>query len=56
VPGQANLPEQTVVNVSQIFTVNKRRLPDRIGTLSEERVWEVLRGINLVLKSRDVRV
>lgn len=52
-PGEANLPEQSVVNVSQIFTVHKRRLQDRIGTLSPERIREILRGINLVLEPRD---
>ena len=32
--GEANLPKQSVVNVSQIFTVDKGDLGDRIGTLS----------------------
>ena len=54
-PGEANLPEHSVVNVSQIFTVEKVRLHDRIGTLSTERIGEVLRGINLLLEPRDVR-
>ena len=52
-PGEANLPEQSVVNVSQIYTIDKRRLRDRVGTLSSERVREVLRGINLLLEPRD---
>jgi mRNA interferase MazF len=54
VPGEADLPEQSVVNVSQISTVDKSRLQDRIGTLSEERVGEILRGINLLLEPREV--
>lgn len=54
-PGEANLPEQSVVNVSQIFTVDKRRLRARVGTLSRERVREVLRGIDLLLEPRDTR-
>lgn len=53
-PGEANLPEQSVVNVSQIATVDKRRLRDRIGTLSEGRVREILRGINLLLEPKEV--
>ncbi len=52
-PGEANLPEQSVANVSQIYTVDKRRLRDRVGTLSRERVREILRGINLLLEPRD---
>lgn len=51
-PGEANLPEQSVVNVSQVTAVDKRRLRARIGTLSPERLSEVLRGINLLLEPR----
>ena len=46
VSGEANLPQQSVVNVSQILTVDRRRLGDRIGTLSPDRIREVLRGMN----------
>ena len=51
-PGEASLPEQSMVNVSQIAAVDKRRLQDRIDTLSTGRVREVLRGINLLLEPR----
>lgn len=54
-PGEANLPEQSVVNVSQIFTVHKRRLHARIGTLPEERVREIVSGIKRLLEPTDVR-
>jgi mRNA interferase MazF len=53
-PGEADLPEQSVVNVSQIVTVDKEQLRERIGTLSRERFQEVLRGINLLLEPREV--
>ena len=52
VPGEANLPEQSVVNVSQILTIDKSQLRERVGTLSGERIREVLRGINLLLAPR----
>ena len=52
--GEADLPRQSVVNVSQIFTFDKEQLRVRIGTLSAERVREVLRGINFVLEPREV--
>ncbi len=52
-PGEADLPEQSVVNVSQIVTLDKSQLRARIGALSPERVREVLRGINLVLEPRE---
>lgn len=53
-PGEANLPEQSVVNVSQMAAVDKRRLRDRISTLSEGRMREILRGINLLLEPKEV--
>ena len=53
-PGEADLPEQSVVNISQIVTLDKSQLRERIGTLSPERVREVLRGINLLLGPREV--
>ncbi len=52
-PGEGNTPEQSVVNVSQIATIDKTQLRERIGTLSPERVREVLRGKNLLLEPRD---
>jgi mRNA interferase MazF len=53
-PGEADLSEQSVVNVSQVVTVDKSQLRTRIGALSPERTREVLRGINLVLEPREV--
>ncbi len=32
--GEANLPKRSVVNVSQIFTVDKADLVEKIGTLA----------------------
>ena len=52
-PGEANLPKQSVVNVSQIYTVDKSVLEDKIGTLSSRRVRQILSGISLVLEPRD---
>lgn len=51
-PGEAELPEQSVVNVSQIVTLDKSQLRARIGALSSERIREVLRGIDLLLEPR----
>jgi mRNA interferase MazF len=52
--GEANLPKQSVVNVSQVFTVDKRDLAEKIGALSPGRVREVLDGIHLVIEPRDI--
>lgn len=51
--GEANLPKQSVVNVSQVFTVDKAQLDEYIGTVSSMRVREILNGIRLVIEPRD---
>ena len=52
--GEANLPKQSVVNISQIFTVDKQTLDEKIGTLSRKRVRQILDGLDLLLQPRDV--
>jgi len=52
--GEANLPKKSVVNISQIYTVNKGDLAERIGKLSERRFTEVLEGIKLLTEPREV--
>ena len=52
--GEANLPQQSVVNISQIFTVDKRDLVEKIGTLSRQHVRQVLDGIRLLTEPRDI--
>jgi len=46
---ETNLPKQSVVNVSQLFTVDKSQLGEYVTTLSPKRVSEILSGIKLVL-------
>jgi len=50
---EGNLPKQSVVNVSQVFTVDKSQLSDYIGTLSSRRVRQILEGIKLVIEPRE---
>ena len=52
--GEGNLPKQSVVNVSQIFTVDKNDLDEKIGCLSRRRVREILAGVMLVLEPREI--
>jgi mRNA interferase MazF len=44
-PGEGNLPKQSVVVVSQISSVEKARLGERIGSLSDARVEQILAGL-----------
>ena len=52
--GEANLPKKSVVNISQIFTVNKSDLSEKIGTLSKMRISAILQGIRLLTEPREV--
>lgn len=52
--GEANLSKQSVVNISQIFTVNKPDLIEKIGQVSEKRILEILAGIKLLIEPREV--
>jgi mRNA interferase MazF len=51
--GEANLPKPSVVNVSQLFTVDKSALVEKIGTLSSQRVDQILDGMRLLTDPRD---
>jgi mRNA interferase MazF len=53
-PGEARLPKPSVVNVSQIYTVDRTQLARRIGTLTQERVAHILEGIELLLRPSEV--
>jgi mRNA interferase MazF len=50
---EASLPKQSVVNVSQIFTVDKSQVGEYIGTLAPRRVRQILDGIKLVMEPRE---
>jgi mRNA interferase MazF len=43
--GEGNLPEQSVVVVSQVSSIDKTRLGARIGSLSDARVEQILAGL-----------
>ena len=47
--GEAMLPRPSVVNVSQLRTIDRERLGDSIGVLGPERLRQVLAGLALVL-------
>lgn len=46
---EGNLSQDSVVNVTQLFTIDKSELAERIGRLGTERMADILRGIRLVL-------
>lgn len=52
--GEANLGDQSVVNVSQVLTVDKAFLVDKIGRVSQDRVRQILAGLALVTKPMEI--
>jgi len=52
--GEGNLKKDSVVNISQLITVNKSDLVERIGSLSSARTREVIEGIKLLIEPREV--
>jgi len=49
--GEGGLPKQSVVVVSQISSIDKERLGERIGALSEARVEQILSGLRFQQRS-----
>ena len=45
----SNLEKESVVNVSQIFTVDRQDLLDFVGTVSEKKMEQIDKGLRLVL-------
>ncbi len=46
---EANMPKKSVINVTQIKTVDKKSLQEKIGSLSKSRMSEVYEGIKLIM-------
>lgn len=52
--GEGNLQKDSVVNISQIVTVAKVDLIEKIGSLSPSRTKEIIQGVKLLLEPRDI--
>ena len=48
--GEVNLVKSSVVNISQIITVNKSDLTEKIGSLSAEKTIKIIDGIKLLIE------
>ncbi|MFK7801992.1 MAG: type II toxin-antitoxin system PemK/MazF family toxin [Anaerolineae bacterium] len=53
--GEANLPKQSVIEVSKISSVAKIQLGDKIGTLAQDKIDQVLAGIRFLQSSSFMR-
>lgn len=52
--GEGNLPKDSVVNISQVVTLNKSDLVEKIGSLSPKRIQQIVDGIKLLVEPRDI--
>lgn len=46
--GEGDLPKQSVVEVGKVSTIDKAQLGEHIGTLSAERVAQILAGMRFI--------
>lgn len=46
--GEANLPKQSIVVVSQVASVQKSQLGEYIGSLSKQRIQEIFAGMRFL--------
>lgn len=51
--GEANLSKESVVNISQIITVDKSDLIKKIGSLSSSRIKQIIEGVELLIEPRE---
>jgi mRNA interferase MazF len=52
--GEAGLLRPSVVNVSQLRTIDRNRLGERVGVLGPARLREILRGLALLFGTDEV--
>jgi mRNA interferase MazF len=52
--GEAHLPKESVVIVSQIYTVDKRQLDELIGSVSFRKLSQILDGVKLVIDPKEM--
>ena len=46
--GEANMPKRCVINVSQVKSVDKKSIEEKIGTLTKEKMEKVEDGLRLL--------
>jgi mRNA interferase MazF len=52
--GEGNLTKDSVVNISQIATVDKIDLVKKIGSLSSSKITDIIEGVKLLIEPREV--
>src|SRR5208282_6556524 len=52
--GEGGLKKDSVVNITQLITVDKEDLAEKIGTLAPGKVKQIIKGIELLLEPKEV--
>lgn len=52
--GEGNLTKDSVVNISQIATVDKTDLVEKIGSLSKLKIADIIDGVKLLIEPREI--
>lgn len=52
--GEGGLKKDSVINISQIITVDKADLVEKIGKLSPARIKQMIDGIKLIVEPREL--
>jgi len=52
--GEGGLKKDSVVNTSQIITIDKADLVEKIGRLSSTRIKQIIDGIKLLIEPREL--
>ena len=51
--GEGDLPKDSVVNITQVITVDKSDLAEKIGSLPPNRMSQIIAGFKLLLEPRE---
>jgi mRNA interferase MazF len=51
--GEGGLPKDSVANITQVITVDKSDLVEKIGSLSMTRVNQIVEGVKLLIVPRE---
>ncbi len=52
--GEGGLPKDSVVNISQIITVDKAFLVEKAGSLPAEKTARIINGVKLLIEPRSI--
>lgn len=52
--GQGEIKKASVVNISQIFTIDKKDLHEFIGSVSPQKMKLIISGINLLIQPMEI--